>query len=300
MIESSLSERATWRDYYELCKPNVVWLMILTAIVGMCMATRGPIPVVTVFFASVGIALCAASAATINHLADQHVDAVMARTSGRPIVRGKIDSQGALIFALTLGSVGMLILINWVNALTAWLTLASLIGYAFVYTLYLKRATPQNIVIGGLAGAMPPLLGWTAVTNQVDAHALLLVLIIFAWTPPHFWALAIARREEYAKVDIPMLPVTHGTKYTALHILLYTVMLFIASILPFAVGMSGWIYLIGAALLGCVFIYQAIILFRDMKDIDAMKMFRFSIIYLMAIFPIMLFDHYSFLVTSAM
>ncbi len=300
MIESSLSERATWRDYYELCKPNVVWLMILTAIVGMCMATRGPIPAVTVFFASVGIALCAASAATINHLADQHVDAVMARTSGRPIVRGKIDSQGALVFALTLGSVGMSILINWVNALTAWLTLASLIGYAFIYTLYLKRATPQNIVIGGLAGAMPPLLGWTAVTNQVDAHALLLVLIIFAWTPPHFWALAIARREEYAKVDIPMLPVTHGAKYTALHILLYTVMLFIASILPFAVGMSGWIYLIGAASLGCVFIYQAIILFRDMKNSDAMKMFRFSIVYLMAIFPIMLFDHYSFLVVSAL
>ena len=207
-MESSLTERATWRDYYELCKPNVVWLMILTAIVGMCMATPGVVPVDVVIFASVGIALCAGSAAAINHLADQHVDAVMARTSGRPIVKGKIDSQGAAIFACVLGSLGMLVLLTWVNALTAWLTLASLVGYAFIYTLYLKRATPQNIVIGGLAGAMPPLLGWTAVTNQVDGHALLLVLIIFAWTPPHFWALAIARKEEYAKVEIPMVELT--------------------------------------------------------------------------------------------
>ena len=220
-MESSLTERATWRDYYELCKPNVVWLMILTAIVGMCMATPGTVPVDVVIFASVGIALCAGSAAAINHLADQHVDAVMARTSGRPIVKGKIDSQGAAIFAFVLGSLGMVVLLTWVNALTAWLTLASLVGYAFIYTLYLKRATPQNIVIGGLAGAMPPLLGWTAVTNQVDGHALLLVLIIFAWTPPHFWALAIARKEEYAKVEIPMLPVTHGSRYTAVHSLVY-------------------------------------------------------------------------------
>jgi protoheme IX farnesyltransferase len=213
-MESSLTERATWRDYYELCKPNVVWLMILTAIVGMCMATTGAVPMSIVVAASVGIALCAASAATVNHLADQHIDAVMARTSGRPIVKGKIDSQGAAIFALVLGCVGMVVLLKWVNALTAWLTLASLVGYAFIYTFYLKRATPQNIVIGGLAGAMPPLLGWTAVTNQVDGNALLLVLIIFAWTPPHFWALAIARKEEYAKVEIPMLPVTHGSQYT--------------------------------------------------------------------------------------
>lgn len=291
-MEGSLTERAVWRDYYELCKPNVVWLMILTAIVGMCMATQGPVPVATVIFASVGIALCAASAAAVNHLADQHVDAVMARTSGRPIVRGKIDSQSAAVFALILGCLGMLVLLTLVNALTAWLTLASLVGYAFIYTLYLKRATPQNIVIGGLAGAMPPLLGWTAVTNQIDGHALLLVLIIFAWTPPHFWALAIARKDEYAQVDIPMLPVTHGEKYTAINMLLYTVILFLSSLLPFATGMSGLIYLVGSAMLGGIFIYQSVVLLMGMKKRDAMKMFRFSIVYLMAIFPIMLLDHY--------
>lgn len=292
MMETSLTERATWRDYYELCKPNVVWLMILTAIVGMCMATAGAVDPRIVVFASLGIALCSASAAAINHVADQHVDAIMARTSSRPIVKGKIDSQSAGVFAFVLGSVGMLVLLTQVNALTAWLTLASLVGYAFIYTLYLKRATPQNIVIGGLAGAMPPLLGWTAVTNQVDGHALLLVLIIFAWTPPHFWALAIARKEEYAKVEIPMLPVTHGARYTAQHILLYTLMLFVATLLPVATGMSSWIYLFGASVLGAVFIFQAITLLRTMKNSDAMKMFRFSIVYLMAIFPIMLLDHY--------
>ena len=291
MIESSLTERATWRDYYELCKPNVVWLMILTAIVGMCMATAGAVEPRVVIFASIGIALCSGSAAAINHLADQHVDAIMARTSSRPIVKGKIDSQSAAVFAFVLCAVGMLVLLTQVNALTAWLTLASLVGYAFIYTLYLKRATPQNIVIGGLAGAMPPLLGWTAVTNQVDGHALLLVLIIFAWTPPHFWALAIARKEEYAKVEIPMLPVTHGSKYTAKHILLYTLMLFVATLLPVATGMSSWLYLCGASILGAVFIFQAINLLRTMKNSDAMKMFRFSIVYLMAIFPIMLLAH---------
>ncbi len=291
-MESSLTERATWRDYYELCKPNVVWLMILTAIVGMCMATNDAVPLVKVFFASMGIALCAGSAAAVNHLADQHVDSMMARTSGRPIVKGKIDSQGAGVFALVLGCLGMLILLTFINALTAWLTLASLVGYAFVYTLYLKRATPQNIVIGGLAGAMPPLLGWTAITDQIDGHALLLVLIIFAWTPPHFWALAIARKEEYAQVEIPMLPVTHGKKYTAFHILLYTLILFIASLLPVLTGMSGVLYLTGAVFLGGIFIYQGVVLLRGMKNRDAMRMFRFSIVYLMAIFPIMLLDHY--------
>ena len=291
-MESSLTERATWRDYYELCKPNVVWLMILTAIVGMCMATTDAVPRSVVGAASVGIALCAASAATVNHLADQNIDAVMARTAGRPIVKGKIDAQGAAIFAFVLGCLGMVVLLKWVNALTAWLTLASLIGYAFIYTFYLKRATPQNIVIGGLAGAMPPLLGWTAVTNQVDGNALLLVLIIFAWTPPHFWALAIARKGEYAKVEIRMLPVTHGSQYTAVHILLYTLMLFVSSLLPVATGLSGWIYLVGATVLGAIFIYQAIVLLRSMHNADAMKMFRFSIVYLMAIFPIMLLDHY--------
>ena len=291
-MESSLIERATWRDYYELCKPNVVWLMVVTAIVGMCMATPGVVPIDIVIFASVGIALCAGSAAAINHLADQHIDGIMARTSGRPLVKGKIDSQGAAIFAFVLGSMGMFILLTRVNALTAWLTLASLVGYAFVYTFYLKRATSQNIVIGGLAGAMPPLLGWTAVTNEVTGHGLLLVLIIFVWTPPHFWALAFARKEEYAKVDIPMLPVTHGRRYTAVQSLLYTLALFVVALLPVATGLSSWIYLIGALVLGALFIRHALTVLRTMDNKDAMKMFWFSIVYLLLIFPLMLIDHY--------
>jgi len=291
-MESSLIERATWRDYYELCKPNVVWLMVVTAIVGMCMATPGVVPIDIVIFASVGIALCAGSAAAINHLADQHIDGIMARTSGRPLVKGKIDSQGAAIFAFVLGSLGMFILLTRVNALTAWLTLASLVGYAFVYTFYLKRATSQNIVIGGLAGAMPPLLGWTAVTNEVTGHGLLLVLIIFVWTPPHFWALAFARKEEYAKVDIPMLPVTHGRRYTAVQSLLYTLALFVVALLPVATGLSSWIYLIGALVLGGLFIRHALTVLRTMDNKDAMKMFWFSIVYLLLIFPLMLIDHY--------
>lgn len=291
-MESSLIERATWRDYYELCKPNVVWLMVVTAIVGMCMATPGVVPIDIVIFASVGIALCAGSAAAINHLADQHIDGIMARTSGRPLVKGKIDSQGAAIFAFVLGSLGMFILLTRVNALTAWLTLASLVGYAFVYTFYLKRATSQNIVIGGLAGAMPPLLGWTAVTNEVTGHGLLLVLIIFVWTPPHFWALAFARKEEYAKVDIPMLPVTHGRRYTAVQSLLYTLALFVVALLPVATGLSSWIYLIGALVLGGLFVRHALTVLRTMDNKDAMKMFWFSIVYLLLIFPLMLIDHY--------
>ena len=291
-MESSLIERATWRDYYELCKPNVVWLMVVTAIVGMCMATPGIVPIDIVIFASVGIALCAGSAAAINHLADQHIDGIMARTSGRPLVKGKIDSQGAAIFAFVLGTMGMFILLTRVNALTAWLTLASLVGYAFVYTFYLKRATSQNIVIGGLAGAMPPLLGWTAVTNEVTGHGLLLVLIIFVWTPPHFWALAFARKEEYAKVDIPMLPVTHGRRYTAVQSLLYTLALFVVALLPVASGLSSWIYLIGALVLGGLFIRHALTVLRTMDNKDAMKMFWFSIVYLLLIFPLMLIDHY--------
>lgn len=292
MMESSLIERATWRDYYELCKPNVVWLMVVTAIVGMCMASPGLVPIDTIVFASLGIALCAASAAAINHLADQHIDAIMARTSGRPLVKGKIDSLAAAIFAFVLGSLGMFILLTRVNALTAWLTLASLVGYAFIYTFYLKRATSQNIVIGGLAGAMPPLLGWTAVTNEVTGHGLLLVFIIFVWTPPHFWALAFARKEEYEKVDIPMLPVTHGRRYTAVQSFLYTLALFVVALLPVATGLSSWIYLVGAIVLGGLFIRHALTVLRTMDNRDAMKMFWFSIVYLLLIFPLMLIDHY--------
>ena len=292
MMKLSLIERATWRDYYELCKPNVVWLMVVTAIVGMCMATPGVVPVDIVIFASMGIALCAASAAAINHLADQHIDAVMARTSGRPIVKGKIDSQGAAIFAFILGSLGMYVLLTRVNTLTAVLTLASLIGYALIYTFYLKRATSQNIVIGGLAGAMPPLLGWTAVTNEISVHGLLLLLIIFVWTPPHFWGLAIARKDEYAKVDIPMLPVTHGSQYTARQCFLYSLALFAVALLPVVTGLSSWIYMIGAIVLGAMFIRHALTLLRTMEDKDAMKLFSFSIMYLLLIFPLMLLDHY--------
>ena len=216
----------------------------------------------------------------------------MARTAGRPIVKGKIDSQGAAIFAFILGSLGMYVLLTRVNTLTAVLTLASLMGYAFVYTFYLKRATSQNIVIGGLAGAMPPLLGWTAVTNEVTVHGLLLVLIIFVWTPPHFWGLAIARKDEYAKVDIPMLPVTHGSQYTARQCFLYSLALFAVALMPVVTGLSSWIYMIGAMMLGAMFIRYALTLLRTMEDKDAMKLFSFSIMYLLLIFPLMLLDHY--------
>ncbi len=285
-------QRATWRDYYEMCKPNVVLLMLLTSVIGMLMAVPGMVPLDVLIFGNLGIALCAASAAAVNHLVDRRIDLVMARTHNRPVAQGRIDTAHAVIFATVLGVAGMAILIGLINQLTAWLTLASLIGYAVIYTLFLKRATPQNIVIGGLAGAAPPLLGWTAVTNSVDGHALLLVLIIFAWTPPHFWALAIARRDDYAKVDIPMLPVTHGIKYTKLHTLLYTLILFAVSLLPFATGMSGSLYLLGAVLLGLGFIYWAVVLMVGKNPNAPMETFKYSIIYLMALFLIMLLDHY--------
>jgi protoheme IX farnesyltransferase len=285
---------AHWRDYLELCKPRVVALMMLTAVIGMMLATPGLVPWSALVFGNLGIALCAASAAAVNHIVDQRIDAQMARTRNRPIVRGRVGASAAIAFAAAIGVLGMGVLIVLVNPLTAWLTLASLIGYALVYTVWLKRATPQNIVIGGLAGAAPPLLGWTAVTGEVHGHALLLVLIIFAWTPPHFWALAIHRREEYAKVDIPMLPVTHGVKHTALHILLYTLMLFAVSLLPFATGMSGPLYLLGAVVLGLGFLYWAVVLMRGRDARAPMDTFRYSIIYLMALFLVMLADHYVF------
>ncbi|MFZ1832314.1 MAG: heme o synthase, partial [Pseudomonadales bacterium] len=284
--------RPLWRDYLELCKPNVVALMMLTAVIGMMLATPGMVPWQALIFGNLGIALCAASAAAVNHLVDRRIDAVMVRTSNRPLARGRVDTRHAVLFACTTGVVGMLILVVLVNPLTAWLTLASLIGYAFIYTYYLKRATPQNIVIGGLAGAAPPLLGWTAVTNEVHGYGLLLVLIIFAWTPPHFWALAIHRREEYAKVDIPMLPVTHGERHTALHILLYTLILFAVTLLPFATGMSGPLYLVGAVGLGFGFLYWAIVLMTGRNPRAPMETFKYSIIYLMALFLVMLADHY--------
>lgn len=285
---------ATWKDYYELCKPNVVLLMILTSVIGMFMATPGMVPWQVLLFGNLGIALCAGSAAAVNHLVDRRIDIVMARTANRPIAQGRIDILHASIFALILGLIGMAMLIVLINPLTAWLTLASLVGYAVVYTLFLKRATPQNIVIGGLAGAAPPLLGWTAVTNSIDGHALLLVLIIFAWTPPHFWALAIHRKDDYAKVGVPMLPVTHGVKYAAFHTLLYTLILFAVSLLPFATGLSGPLYLLGAVVMGIGFLYWSVVLLRGNNEKAAMQTFKYSIIYLAVIFLVMLIDHYLF------
>tara|TARA_R110000772_G_scaffold48719_1_gene111244 strand:- start:87031 stop:87921 length:891 start_codon:yes stop_codon:yes gene_type:complete len=291
--------KATWRDYKELTKPNVVLLMILTSVIGMFMAVPGMVPLDALILGNLGIALCAGAAAAVNHLVDQRVDQRMARTSKRPIAQGRVGTLQAAAFATVLGGAGMAILLIWVNALTAWLTFASLVGYAFIYTLFLKRATPQNIVIGGLAGAAPPLLGWTAVTGEIHGHALLLVLIIFAWTPPHFWALAIHRKEEYAAVDIPMLPVTHGDAFTRLHILLYTVLMFLITLLPFVTRMSGPLYLLGAVVLGGGFLYWAIELMRNRNPAAPMETFKYSIIYLMALFVIMLIDHYVFPMTAA-
>jgi protoheme IX farnesyltransferase len=284
----------SWRDFLELTKPKVVALMMLTAVIGMLLARPG-VPSWTVFvFGNIGIAFLAGAAAVVNHVVDQKIDTVMARTRKRPVATGKISPFDALVFATTLALAGMLVLVWQVNALTAWLTLASLVGYAGVYTLFLKRATPQNIVIGGIAGAMPPLLGWTAVTGQVEGHALLLVLIIFAWTPPHFWALAIHRKEEYAKAGIPMLPVTHGNRFTELHIVLYTLILLAVSLLPFVTGMSGPIYLVGALLLGLRFLQYSVRLLRGDDRQVAMDTFKFSITYLMALFVVLLVDHFIF------
>lgn len=288
------TETVSWRDYLELTKPKVVALMMITTIIGMYLSVPGMVPWQVLLFGNLGVALCAGSAAAINHVIDQRVDAKMARTQNRPIATGRLSNRNATLFALTLGVVGTLMLVFLINPLTAWLTVASLIGYAFVYTLYLKRATPQNIVIGGLAGAAPPLLGWTAVTNEVHPHALLLVLIIFAWTPPHFWALAIHRREEYAKVDIPMLPVTHGVRYTSIHIMLYTILLVLVSLLPYATGMLGPLYLLGAIVLGAGFLYWAWVLLKGDNPRAPMETFKYSSLYLLAIFPIMLIDHYLF------
>ena len=281
-----------WRDYLELCKPNVVLVMIVTAVIGMFLAVPGMVPARILILGNLGIALCAAAAAAVNHLVDRHIDLKMARTLNRPVAQGRIEPSQVLLFAAVFGAAGMAILLVWINALTAWLTLASLLGYAVVYTLYLKRATPQNIVIGGLAGAAPPLLGWTAVTGEVHSHALLLVLIIFAWTPPHFWALALHRKDEYARANIPMLPVTHGERYTKLHILLYTILMILVTVLPYLTGMSGWLYLLGALVLGGGFLYWALRLYVGTDATLGMTTFKYSIVYLLALFAIMLVDHY--------
>ncbi|MCE0724812.1 MULTISPECIES: heme o synthase [Legionella] len=286
------SSSTAWRDYLELCKPRVVLLMLLTVIVGMYLATPGWVSLPLLLFSLLGIGLCAGSAAAINHLVDKRIDAIMARTKKRPVASGQVSVGQALLFALIIGTLGLTVLVVFVNQLTAVLTFVTLIGYAGIYTGYLKRATSQNIVIGGLAGAAPPLLGWTAVTNQLDPQALLLVLIIFIWTPPHFWALAIYRYEEYQHAQIPMLPVTHGIAFTKLNVYLYTILLLVVSLLPFVIGMSGLFYLLGALVLGSRFLFWSHKLYRTDKPVVAMQTFRFSIVYLMLLFVFLLIDHY--------
>ncbi|QEY60567.1 protoheme IX farnesyltransferase [Metapseudomonas lalkuanensis] len=284
--------RASWRDYLELTKPKVVVLMLITSLVGMFLATRAGVPWTVLLFGNLGIGLCAGAAAAVNHVVDRRIDSIMARTLKRPVVNGRVSPVAALSFAFVLAVLGQALLLAFTNELTAWLTLASLVGYAVLYTGFLKRATPQNIVIGGLAGAAPPLLGWVAVTGHMSAEPLLLVLIIFAWTPPHFWALAIHRKEEYAKADIPMLPVTHGEHYTKVHILLYTLVMFAVSLLPYVIHMSGVLYLACAVALGARFLQWAWVLYRDSKPHAAIKTFKYSIAYLFLLFIALLVDHY--------
>jgi len=289
-----------WCDYYELCKPRVVALIIFTAVVGMLLAVPGMVPWQPLLFGTLGIGLAAASAAAINQVVDQKVDANMRRTRDRPLPTGHLTNTQALVFSALLGIASMLILVYLVNPLTALLTLLSLIGYAIVYTMYLKRATPQNIVIGGAAGAAPPVLGWTAVTGSLDPNSLLLFLIIFAWTPPHFWALAIHRADEYAKVGIPMLPVTHGIPFTRRQVLFYTIILVAVTALPFAVRMSGPLYFTGAMLLGAIFLSYAIRMQSGKDQRLPIKTFGYSIIYLMLIFALLLIDHYVPLLQQAL
>src|SRR5207249_5055052 len=273
-------------------KPRVVSLIVFVAMIGMFLAVPGLPPVVPVFFGTVGIALVAGAAAAINCLVEQKIDALMARTRRRPLPAGEISSLSTLVFATLVGGLGLFLLFHFVNPLTMWLTLATFVGYAIVYTVLLKPATPQNIVIGGASGAMPPILGWAAVTNDVAPEALLLFLIIFVWTPPHFWSLALYRAQEYARAGLPMLPVTHGSAYTRLQILLYTIALFAVTLLPFAIRMSGYLYLSAAVLLGAVFIGYAFALIRHYRDELARRMFQYSIFYLAALFSALLLDHY--------
>ena len=287
-----MNRTSSWRDYWEVTKPRVVALMTFTALIGMVLADPLMQVPMKMLYGAVGITLMAAAAAAINQIADQHVDAQMDRTQARPLPRGSLRTPQVLGFAALLGASGFLLLYFWVNGLTAWLTLGSLIGYALIYTLYLKRATPQNIVIGGAAGATPPLLGWAAVTGNIEAGALALFLIIFVWTPPHFWALALHRKEDYAKADIPMLPVTHGDSYTRLQITLYTVLLAATSMLPFVIQLSGQVYLAGALILNGIFLAYAIRMQKEASNRLAMPTFTYSIVYLMGLFTLLLLDRY--------
>ena len=278
--------------YYELTKPRVVALIVFTAIVGMFLSIEGMVPLPTLVFGSLGIGLSAASGAAFNHLLDRRADRIMARTSGRPLPTGSVQTMPAVLFASLLAVLSMALLVTQINMITAVLSFASMIGYAVIYTVWLKHATPQNIVIGGAAGAMPPVLGWSAVTGEVGADSLLLFLIIFCWTPPHFWALALYRREEYAAAGIPMLPVTHGERHTLLQMVLYTILLLAVSVLPFATGMSGWMYLVGALILGATFLTYVVKLYRHYSDQLSKQTFGFSIQYLAMLFALMLIDHY--------
>ncbi|HQV88956.1 MAG TPA: heme o synthase [Nitrosomonas sp.] len=281
-------------QFYRLTKPRVVSLIVFTAVIGMFMAVPGAVPMDILILGTVGIALVAGAAAALNCLVEQKMDAVMARTKGRPLPQGKVSVPETTFFLLIVGGLGLFILYEWVNELTMWLTLATFVGYAIIYTVILKPLTPQNIVIGGASGAMPPVLGWTAVTGDIAADSLLLFLIIFAWTPPHFWALALYRKNEYASIGMPMLPVTHGDQFTRLHVLLYTVILCIVTILPYITQMSGLIYLVSAILLNSIFMYYAIEIYRNYSDQLAREAFRYSILYLALLFVALLIDHYFF------
>jgi len=289
-LARTFAQRA--RAFYALTKPRVVSLIVFTAVIGMMLATPGAVPLQILVGGTLGIALVAGAAAAVNCLVEQGIDAVMLRTRWRPLPRGELTALQTLVFAGVVGGAGLWILANFVNSLTMWLTLATFVGYAIVYTVILKPATPQNIVIGGASGAMPPVLGWAAVTGEVNTDAMLLFLIIFAWTPPHFWALALYRTADYARAGLPMLPVTHGKEYTRLQVLLYTIILFAVSLLPYAIRMSGLPYLAAACALGAVFLGYAIRVYVAYSDRVARAMFRYSIVYLAALFGALLIDHY--------
>jgi protoheme IX farnesyltransferase len=290
VADTSLSSRI--HQFYSLAKPRVVSLIVFTAVIGMFLATPGMVPVTILFAATVGIALVAGAAAAVNCLVEQKIDALMTRTKFRPLPRGQITPLETLVFSGIVGGIGLALLYHVVNALTMWLTLATFVGYAIIYTVILKPMTPQNIVIGGASGAMPPVLGWAAVTGDVTSQALTLFLIIFAWTPPHFWALALYRKHEYAKAGVPMLPVTHGDKFTRLHVLLYTIVLLACSALPFVTRLSGMTYLVAAMALGAVFLFYAVKIYVEYSDELARRTFRYSILYLTLIFAALLVDHY--------
>jgi heme o synthase len=289
---ASESPASRARQFYQLTKPRVVSLIVFTAVIGMFLAVPGMVPLQALIAGTVGIALTAGAAAAMNCLVEQKIDAVMTRTSRRPLPRGQVTSLQTLVFAGIVGGAGLFVLYHWVNTLTMWLTLATFVGYAVIYTVLLKPMTPQNIVIGGASGAMPPVLGWTAVTGEISPDALLLFLIIFAWTPPHFWALALYRKDEYAKAGVPMLPVTHGDRFTRLHVLLYTVILTAVTLMPFVTRMSGAIYLVAALVLNAVFLWYAVRIYRTYSDRLAQRTFRYSIFYLTALFAALLTDHY--------